>query len=119
MEMVSFLLLIGPGVLSWKVYSGLACKQSENWLSTLLTVLADSLVILIAAYAVSSFLYGNQPVSFSSEYIPEMEKSIYRLSFVWKYGMLSSAIGVGLAVGKLCLCTLKRRRRKESHDKEG
>ncbi len=110
MNIIAFLLLFSPGILVWKITEDRKPGKPISVSRTLLTILLDDLLILVAAYFLLYQIYGRIEVSFSSQYIERIVTSLYSVSFVWKYGAVSCLCAAGLAMAKLLLSKWSRKR---------
>lgn len=99
MELISIFLLLGPGILMWKLESGGNLSDCEMICKMILKTIFYNFVVLICSYLILTCLEGYIYVNFSSDYIESMPNSIFNIGFVWKYAVLSCAVAVLGAFG--------------------
>lgn len=100
MELISVFLLVGPGILMWKLDGECELSTKEDIIRMILKLIFNNFVILMLSYMTLTMIYGYMAVNLSSTYVDGVGNSIFNVSFVWKYGMLSCALAVVLSVGK-------------------
>ncbi|MDE6602861.1 MAG: hypothetical protein K2K90_12035 [Lachnospiraceae bacterium] len=107
MVCVIVLLLLVPGMVTWKIAGE---RELVDWKDTgraVVNWLVHDLVIACLVYAAFYVMKGAVTVSFSTDYLgEEVYYSIYDISFVFRYSALAllAAAGLGVAerlVGKL------------------
>lgn len=110
MVCVVILLLLVPGMLTWKIAGEreLAgwkelCKAVVNWL-------VHDLVIVCLVYAALYIMKGVSTVSFSTAYLgEEVYYSIYDISFVFRYSAMALCVAAGLGVAERIVIRLAGR----------
>lgn len=115
MVCVAILLLLVPGMVTWKVAgeTELAgwkdiCRAAVGWL-------VHDLVIACIVYAAFYLLKGPHTVSFSTEYLgEEVYYSVYDISFVFRYSALALLSAAGLGVLERMAGKLSGRKGKRS-----
>lgn len=99
MVCVIILLLLVPGMLTWKIAGG---KEPAIWkgvIGALAGWLVNDLVIVCLVYAVLYVTKGVNTVSFSTTFLgEEVYYSIYDISFVFRYSALALCAAVGLGI---------------------
>lgn len=100
MELITVFLLLGPGILMWKLEGECGLSSREDIIRMILKLLFNNFVILMLSYMVLTIIYGYMAVNLSSVYVEGVGNSIFNISFVWKFGMLSCAFAVVLGLGK-------------------
>lgn len=99
MVCVIILLLLVPGMVTWKVAGEKeladwkdVCRAAVNWL-------VHDLIIACLVYAAFYVLKGATTVSFSTDYLgEEVYYSIYDISFVFRYSALALLAAAGFGV---------------------
>ncbi len=114
MWIISFLLFFGPGALVWKIYDNQDMTTAGEIVRTLLNLLLDCTVLLVLSYLTFYLIYGKTLISFSTTYIEGLDKSIWSVSFVWKYGLMSAVYAVVWAEIKIFIRRIWRSRRGKS-----
>lgn len=100
MVCVVVLLLLVPGMLTWKIAGEKELIGWKELLGALVNWLVHDLVIVCLTYAALYIMKGVNTVSFSTTYLGgEVYYSIYDISFVFRYSVLAlcAAAGLGLA----------------------
>ncbi len=99
MVCVIILLLLVPGMVTWKVAGE---KELADWKDTAKAAvnwLVHDLIIACLVYAAFYVLKGATTVSFSTEYLgEEVYYSIYDITFVFRYSALALLSAAGLGV---------------------
>lgn len=108
MELITVFLLLGPGILMWKLEGDCQLSNKEEIIKMILKIIFNNFIILILSYLVLTMIYGYMAVNLSSEYIEGVGNSIFNISFVWKFGMMSCAFAVVLAVVMRVIKKFKR-----------
>lgn len=103
MVLITVFLLLGPGILMWKLGEDNDLSSGAALVRMILNLIFDSFVILMLSYLTLTLIYGYMSVNLSAVYIEGVGNSIFNISFVWKFGMLSSAFAVVIALGKKLL----------------
>lgn len=107
MVCVIILLLLVPGMLTWKIAGEKDLKAWKDIVRAIVNWLVHDLVIICLVYAVLYVTKGVNTVSFSTAYLGEtVYYSIYDISFVFRYSALAlcAAAALGIlerAIGKL------------------
>lgn len=99
MELITIFLLLGPGILMWKLEGDCDLSTKESIIYFVLKLIFYNFIILILSYFVLTLIYGYMAVNLSSVYIDGVGNSIFNISFVWKFGVMSSAFAVVLGLG--------------------
>lgn len=110
MELIAVFLLLGPGILMWKLDGECELSTKEEIIQMILKLIFNNFVILMLSYMILTMIYGYMAVNLSSTYVEGVGNSIFNVSFVWKYGMLSCALAVVLSVGKKIFRKIFKRR---------
>lgn len=110
MELITVFLLLGPGILMWKLEGDCELATREEIIRMVLKLIFYNFIILMLSYFVLTMMYGYMAVNLSSVYVEGVGNSIFNISFVWKFGMLSCAFAVVLGVGKRMWSKLKAKR---------
>lgn len=100
MELITIFMLLGPGILLWWLDGDCDLSNGAAMIRMLLKLIFNNFVILMLSYMVLTMMYGYMAVNLSGEYVEGVGNSIFNISFVWKYGMLSCGIAVALHVVK-------------------
>ena len=100
MELITVFLLLGPGILMWWLEEDCQLSTREEIIRMILKILFNNFVILMLSYMTLTMIYGYMAVNLSSEYIEGVGNSIFNISFVWKYGIMSCGFAVMLATIK-------------------
>lgn len=100
MELITVFLLLGPGILMWKLEGDCELSTREDIIRMILKLILYNFMILMLSYMVLTMIYGYMAVNLSSVYVEGVGNSIFNISFVWKFGMLSCAFAVVLSLGK-------------------
>lgn len=99
MVCVIILLLLVPGMLTWKIAGG---KELADWRDVCLAAvdwLVHDLLIACLVYAAFYVMKGAVSISFSAEYpAEEVYYSIYDIDFVFRYSVLAILAAAGLGV---------------------
>ncbi len=99
MVCVIILLLLVPGMVTWKIAGGKALTDWKDVCLAAVSWLTHDLVIACLVYAAFYVLKGATTISFSTEYLgEEVYYSIYDITFVFRYSALAllSAAGLGI-----------------------
>lgn len=99
MELITIFMLLGPGILMWKVEGDCDLSTRESIIRLILKLIFYNFVINMLSYMVLTMIYGYMAVNLSGTFIEGVGNSIFNISFVWKYGMLSCAFAVVLGAG--------------------
>lgn len=110
MELITVFLLLGPGILMWKLEGNCQLSTREEIIKMVMQVLFNSFVIMMLSYMLLTMIYGYMAVNLSSVYVEGVGNSIFNISFVWKYGMMSCAFAVALAMIKRAIEKIIRKR---------
>jgi len=110
MELITVFLLLGPGILMWKLEGDCRLSTKEEIIKMILKILFNNFVILMLSYMVLTMIYGYMAVNLSGEYIDGVGNSIFNISFVWKFGMMSCGFAVVLAMAKRVFEKFKSKR---------
>lgn len=100
MVLITVFLLLGPGILMWKLGED---KDLSSWtaaLRMLLNLIFDSFVVLMLSYFTLTMIYGYMAVNLSAVFIEGVGNSIFNISFVWKFGVMSCAYAIAITLGK-------------------
>lgn len=100
MELITVFLLLGPGILMWKLEGDCQLSTREEIIKMVMKVIFYNFVIMMLSYMLLTMIYGYMAVNLSSVYVEGVGNSIFNISFVWKYGMMSCAFAVVLAIAK-------------------
>lgn len=99
MVCVIILLLLVPGMLTWKIAGE---KDLSTWKDIVRAIagwLVNDLVIVCLVYAFLYVTKGVNTVSFSTTYLGEaVYYSIYDISFVFRYSALALCAAAGLGI---------------------
>ena len=97
MVCVIILLLLVPGMLTWKIADGRELFGCREIAGALVDWLIHDLVIACAVYTLFYVLKGPVSISFSAAYpAEEVYYSIYDIGFVFQYAALALAVAVVL-----------------------
>lgn len=110
MELITVFLLLGPGILMWKLEGNCQLSTREEIIKMVMKVLFYNFVIMMLSYMLLTMIYGYMAVNLSSVYVEGVGNSIFNISFVWKYGMMSCGFAVVLAVAKRVVEKIIRKR---------
>lgn len=99
MELITVFLLLGPGILMWKLEGDCELATKESIIRMVLKLIFYNFIILMLSYFVLTLIYGYMAVNLSDVYVEGVGNSIFNISFVWKFGMMSCAFAVILGVG--------------------
>ena len=113
MELITVFLLLGPGILMWKLEGECQLSTKEEIIKMVLKIIFNNFLILVLSYFVLTLIYGYMAVNLSSEYIEGVGNSIFNISFVWKYGVMSCAFAVVLAIAERIFEKCKNKRIKK------
>lgn len=112
MVCVVILLLLVPGMLTWRIAGG---KEPAGWrelAGALVSFLINDLAVVCLVYAAFYVMKGAVTVSFSTAYPgEEVYYSIYDLSFVFRYSLLALCAAAGLGVAERFVTGMIRRRK--------
>lgn len=99
MVCVIILLLLVPGMLTWKIADGRELDGCREIAGACVSWLIHDLVVVCAVYTAFYVWKGPVSISFSSVY-PEEEVyySIYDIGFVFQYAAMALAAAVGIGV---------------------
>lgn len=100
MELITVFLLLGPGILMWKLSEDKDLDSVAAIIRMILTLVFDSFVILMLSYFTLTCIYGYMAVNLSGVFMEGVGNSIFNISFVWKFGVMSCAFAVVLSGGK-------------------
>ena len=84
----------------WKLEGDCELSTREDIIRMILKLIFNNFIILMLSYMVLTMIYGYMAVNLSSVYVEGVGNSIFNISFVWKFGMLSCAFAVVLSLGK-------------------
>ena len=112
MELITFFLLLGPGILMWKIEGDCELSTRESIIHMLLKLVFYNFMILLLSYFALTCIYGYLAVNLSDVLIEGVGNSIFNVSFVWKFGAMSCAFAVVLGIG---MRVMKRVMAKRSH----
>ena len=110
MELITIFLLLGPGILMWKVEGDCDLSTKESIIRFVLKLIFYNFIILILSYFVLTLIYGYMAVNLSSVYIDGVGNSIFNISFVWKFGVMSCAFAVVLGLSSRLHNKIKSKR---------
>ncbi len=97
MVCVIILLLLVPGMLTWKIADGRELSGCREIAGALVDWLIHDLVVVCAVYTLFFVLKGPVSISFSAAYPKEeVYYSIYDIGFVFQYAALALAVAVVL-----------------------
>lgn len=99
MELIAVFLLLGPGILMWKLEGDCELATKEAVIRMVLKLIFYNFIILMLSYFVLTLIYGYMAVNLSSVYVEGVGNSIFNISFVWKFGMMSCAFAAVLGLG--------------------
>ncbi len=112
MVCVIILLLLVPGMLTWKIAGEKEPATWKNVIGALAGWLVNDLVIVCLVYAVLYVTKGVNTVSFSTTFLgEEVYYSIYDISFVFRYSALALCAAVGLGIVERMIGKLFGRRK--------
>jgi len=113
MVLITVFLLLGPGILMWKLGDDQDLSSGTAIIRMLLNLIFDSFVVLMLSYLTLTLIYGYMAVNLSAVFIEGVGNSIFNISFVWKFGMLSCGYAAAISLGKrLWKRFMKKRSRK-------
>lgn len=99
MVCVIILLLLVPGMLTWKIAGEKDLATWKDVVRALASWLVHDLVVVCLVYAVLYAAKGVNTVSFSTAYLgEEVYYSIYDISFVFRYSALALCAAAGLGI---------------------
>ncbi|MBP3476348.1 MAG: hypothetical protein J6K48_08545 [Lachnospiraceae bacterium] len=99
MVCVIILLLLVPGMLTWKIAGKQELSTWKDVVRALAGWLVHDLIIVCLVYAVLYVTKGVNTVSFSTAYLgEEVYYSIYDISFVFRYSALALCAAAGLGI---------------------
>ena len=110
MELITVFLLLGPGILMWKLDGECQLSTREEIINMVLKVIFNNFVILMLSYMLLTMIYGYMAVNLSAVYVEGVGNSIFNISFVWKYGMVSCAFAVILSIVKRIIGKIIRKK---------
>lgn len=110
MVLITVFLLLGPGILMWKLEGDCDLSTRESIIRMVLKLIFYNFVILMLSYMVLTMIYGYMAVNLSAVFIEGVGNSIFNISFVWKYGMLSCVFAVILGMGIRLYNKIKNKR---------
>lgn len=116
MIIISFLLLIGPGLVVWKICDNREMTTGIDVFRAVLTVILDCFILFIASYLTLFLIYGKTDISFSTAYLGNVGKSVYSASFVWKYGVMAGVYGIILGCIKVIIRKIQSKQKAESEN---
>lgn len=99
MVLITVFLLLGPGILMWKLEGDCDLTTRESIIRMLLKLIFYNFIILMLSYMVLTMIYGYMAVNLSAVFVEGVGNSIFNISFVWKFGMLSCAFAVIMGLG--------------------
>lgn len=111
MELITVFLLLGPGILMWRLAGETQLSTREEIIKMVMKVIFYNFVIMMLSYMLLTMRYGYMAINLSSVYIDGVGNSIFNISFVWKYGMMSCAFAVILAMIKRVIKKMTGKRR--------
>lgn len=112
MELITIFLLVGPGILMWKLEGDCELPTLESIIHMVLKLVFYNFIILLLSYFALTCMYGYLAVNLSDVLIEGVGNSIFNVSFVWKFGAMSCAFAVVLGIG---MRFLKKYMAKRSH----
>ena len=99
MVCVIFLLLLVPGMVTWKIAGERELAGWKDVCGAAVSWLVHDLVIACLVYAAFYLLKGPATIGFSTKYLgDEVYYSVYDISFVFRYSALALAAAAGLGV---------------------
>lgn len=111
MVCVIILLLLVPGMLTWRIADGRELTGCREIAGACVSWLIHDLVIVCAVYTAFYVLKGPVSISFSAAYPgEEVYYSIYDIGFVFQYSVL--ALAAAAVIGAAERLIVKRLRRK-------
>lgn len=110
MELITVFLLLGPGILMWRLGGDCQLSTREAIIKMILKIIFNNFVILMLSYMVLTMIYGYMSVNLSSVYVEGVGNSIFNISFVWKFGLMSCVFAVALAMAERVFNIIKRKR---------
>ena len=78
-----------------------------------LKIIFNNFIILMLSYMTLTMIYGYMAINLSSEWVGEVGNSIFNISFVWKFGMMSCIYAVALGVAERVFKWVKGKRGKK------
>jgi hypothetical protein len=112
MVCVIILLLLVPGMLTWKIAGGEELSTWKDVIRAAAGWLVHDLVIVCLVYAVFYVTKGVRTISFSTAYLGEdVYYSIYDISFVFQYSLLALCAAAGLGIIERVIGRLAGRRK--------
>ena len=112
MVCVIILLLLVPGILTWKIAGEKELISWKDVVGALAGWLVNDLVIVCLVYTALYVIKGVNTVSFSTLYLgEEVYYSIYDISFVFQYSVLALCAAVGLGIVEKIIGKLIGRRK--------
>lgn len=113
MVCVIILLLLVPGMVTWKIAGERELADWKDVCRAVVGWLVHDLVIVCLVYAAFYVRKGAATVSFSTEYLgEEVYYSIYDISFVSRYSALALLAAAGLGVLERFAGKMFKRKRK-------
>ena len=101
MVCVIILLLLVPGMLTWRIADGRELAGCKEVAGACVSWLIHDLVIACAVYAALYVLKGPVSISFSAVYpVEEVYYSIYDIGFVFQYSVLALVTAAVLGVAE-------------------
>ena len=111
MVCVIVLLLLVPGMLTWRIADGRELCGCKEIAGACVSWLIHDLAIACAVYALFYVLKGPLSISFSAAYPEEdVYYSIYDISFVFRYSALALLVAALLGAAERLLGKLLRRK---------
>lgn len=113
MVCVIILLLLVPGMLTWKIADGRELSGCREIAGAFVDWMIHDLVIACVVYMLFYVLKGPVSISFSAAYpVEEVHYSIYDIGFVFRYAALALAAAVVLGGAERLLGRWFRRKGK-------
>ena len=113
MVCVIILLLLVPGMLTWRIAGDGELAGWKDFGKAFVYWMIHDLIIVCLVYAALYIMKGASTVSFSTTFLgEEVYYSIFDISFVFRYSALALCAAVGLgAAERIVLKMLKKRKR--------
>ncbi len=112
MVCVIILLLLVPGMLTWRIAGEGEPTGWKDVLKVLVNWLVHDLIIVCLVYAALYIMKGVVTISFSTTYLgEEVYYSIYDISFVFRYSAMALCASVGLGVVERIIAKMIARRK--------
>ena len=98
LRLIALLLLTGPGFFAWFIEGN---TELENWRDVVKAVAkwtVNNYLIVTVMYLALNTIYDDKQLSFSAEKIDKIWNSIYEISFVAKYSVITAILAVALGL---------------------